>query len=44
MEITDDKSVEEMVEVLAQDSNIEYVEPNYIRYLFSMEDFPSSDL
>ena len=44
MEITDDKSVEEMVEVLAQDSNIEYVEPNYIRYLFSMDDFPSSDL
>ncbi len=44
MEITDDKSVEEMVEALWQDSNIEYVEPNYIRYLFSDGKYNYSDL
>jgi len=35
LEIKDDKSVEDVVEMLNNDSNVEYAEPNYIRYLFS---------
>lgn len=42
-EIKDNKSVEEVVESLEQDPNVEYAEPNYIRYLFYMEDFNSTD-
>jgi hypothetical protein len=34
VEIKDDKSVEEVIELLKQNQNVEYVEPNYIRYLF----------
>ena len=33
--IKDDKSVEDVVEMLNKDPNVEYAEPNYIRYLFS---------
>ena len=43
MEIDDDKTVEEVIESLQWDPSIEYVEPNYIRYLFYMDDFTSSD-
>ncbi len=43
MEITDDQSVEDVIESLQWNWNIEYAEPNYIRYLFYMEDFSSSD-
>ena len=43
MEITNDQSVEDVIESLQWNWNIEYAEPNYIRYLFYMEDFSSSD-
>jgi hypothetical protein len=35
IEIKDDKSVEEAIEILKQNPNVEYAEPNYIRYLFA---------
>lgn len=34
VEIKDDKSVEETIELLEQNPHVEYAEPNYIRYLF----------
>ena len=43
MEITDDQPVEDIIESLQWNWNIEYAEPNYIRYLFYMEGFSSSD-
>lgn len=43
MEIIDNQSVEDVIESLQWNSDIEYVEPNYIRYLFYMENFSSSD-
>ena len=43
MGIIDDQSVEDVIESLQWNWNIEYAEPNYIRYLFYMEDFSSSD-
>ena len=35
VEIKDDKSVEETIELLKNNPEIEYAEPNYIRYLFA---------
>ena len=35
VEIKDEKTVEETINLLNEDPNIEYAEPNYIRYLFS---------
>jgi len=35
VEIKDEKTVEEVVNILNNNPNIEYAEPNYIRYLFS---------
>ena len=35
IEIKDEKSVEEVIKFLEQDPNVEYAEPNYIRYFFS---------
>ena len=43
MEITDDQSVEDVIESLQWNWNIEYAEPNYIRHLFYMDNFDSSD-
>lgn len=39
VEIIDSKSVQETIDTLNQDPNIEYAEPNYIRYLFSLDNF-----
>lgn len=41
--IMDDKSVDEAIALLNDNSNVEYAEPNYIRYLFYMDDFISND-
>ena len=38
VEIKDDKSVEETIDLLEQNPNVEYAEPNYIRYFFSYND------
>jgi hypothetical protein len=35
VEIKDEKSVEETIDLLSEDPNVEYVEPNYIRHFFS---------
>jgi hypothetical protein len=35
IEIKDEKSVEEVIKSLEQNPNVEYAEPNYIRYFFS---------
>ena len=43
MEITDDQSVEDVIESLQWNWNIEYAEPNYIRHLFYMDNFDSLD-
>ena len=43
IEIKDDKSVEEAIEILKQNPNVEYAEPNYIRYLFSDNDSVNSN-
>ena len=43
MNITDDKSVEDVIWILEKDDRIEYVEPNYVRYLFYLDDFESND-
>lgn len=43
IEIKDDKSVEETIEILKQNPNVEYAEPNYIRYLFSDNDSVNSN-
>ena len=38
VEIKDDKSVEDTINLLEQNPNVEYAEPNYIRYFFSYND------
>ena len=38
IEIKDDKTVEETIELLEEDPRVEYVEPNYIRQLYSIND------
>ena len=44
IEIKDDKSVDEAIELLESDPEIEYAEPNYIHYLFSdTKNFTSND-
>lgn len=43
LEINDDKSIEETVSLLKKDPNIEYAEPNYIRYFFWMNDVNTND-
>jgi thermitase len=43
VEIKDDKSVEDVVKMLNNDPNVEYAEPNYIRYLFSNNDSISTN-
>jgi hypothetical protein len=34
IEIKDDKTVEDTIELLQEDPRVEYVEPNYIRHLY----------
>ena len=43
VEIKDDKSVEDVVKMLNNDPNVEYAEPNYIRYLFSNNESVSTN-
>ena len=43
MQIDDDKTVEEAVELLSSRSDVEFAEPNYIRYVFSLENLETSD-
>ena len=43
LEINDDKSVEETISILKENPNIEYAEPNYIRYLFWMNEISTND-
>jgi hypothetical protein len=34
IQINDDKSVDQAIKLLEKNPNVEYAEPNYIRYLF----------
>ena len=43
VEIKDDKSVDEAIVLLNNNPDIEYAEPNYIRYFFYLDDFVSND-
>jgi hypothetical protein len=43
VEIKDEKTVQETISLLNENPNIEYAEPNYIRYLFYLDDFISND-
>ena len=43
LEINDDKSIEETISILKANPNIEYAEPNYIRYFFWMNDIDTND-
>ncbi|MBR6908072.1 hypothetical protein IKN40_06415 [bacterium] len=44
LEIKDDKTVEEAIELLQEDPRVEFVEPNYIRYLYtSIDNYTAND-
>jgi hypothetical protein len=43
IEIKDDKTVEDTIELLQEDPRVEYVEPNYIRHLYSIYDVNIND-
>ena len=43
VEIKWEKSMDEVIESLKRNSNIEYVEPNYLRYFFSSNENLSTD-
>nr|MBR6100242.1 hypothetical protein [bacterium] len=43
IEIKDDKTVEDTIELLQEDPRVEYVEPNYIRNLYSIYDVNVND-
>ena len=44
LEIKDDKTVEEAIELLQEDPRVEFVEPNYIRYLYtSIDNYDAND-
>ncbi len=43
LEINDNKSVEETISILKGNPNIEYAEPNYIRYFFWMNEIDTND-
>ena len=42
IQINDDKSVDQAIKLLEKNPNVEYAEPNYIRYLFG--DWEASDI
>ena len=43
LEINDNKSVEETISILKENPDIKYVEPNYIRYFFWMNEIETND-
>jgi len=44
VEIKDDKTVDEAIELLKEDSRVDYVEPNYIHQMFdTVSSMPIND-
>ena len=43
LEINDGKNIEETISILKENPDIEYAEPNYIRYFFGMSDINTND-
>lgn len=43
LKIKDNKSIQDTISILKTNPNVEYAEPNYIRYLFWMDDINTND-